>query len=128
MTRRKTIRCAFAPAPGSVSIWKIAETGDDGGELLEKSANEPGGLFRIAGACRSELQSRERRFGDVDQAGRFTGVRLAEKAQDGPTNGFDQLCCSRDGIARTIVCKKMQPPTTVIDGRQVLGTRYRERT
>jgi len=64
----------------------------------------------------------------IDEVSCFPRDRLADKAQDGPTNRFDQLLCSTDGVFRTIVCKEMQPPTTVIDKRQVLDTRHRERT
>jgi hypothetical protein len=62
------------------------------------------------------------------RSARFPRGRLADKAQDGPTNRFDQFLCSTDGVCRTIVCEEMQPPSAVIDKRQVLDKRHRERT
>ncbi len=84
--------------------------------------------MRVVDACRSQLKGLKRRFGDIDEVSCFSGGRLACKAQDGPTNRFDQLLCSSNGVLRTVVCQEMQTPSAVSDRCKILDTRHRERT
>jgi hypothetical protein len=103
----------------SMAGRKLTRTSDQNDELPETSTVD---------ACRRQLEGLERRFGDIDEVGGFPRGRFIDKAQEGPTDGIEQLLCSSDCIFRTIVCKQMQPSTVLIDRGQVFGSRHREKT
>ncbi len=110
MTGCKAFPSAVAAMTRTVYVSQFTQTSNDGAQLLQTPADEGRAIVRIAAACRNQLQG-----------------RLADEAQDGPANGFDQLLRSTDRICGAIVCKQLQPPAAVIDPCQVLDTGHRER-
>jgi len=56
---------------------------------LKTSTDEVGEFFRVVDTYRDRVEGVERRFGGIGEVSCFSRERLAEKAQDGPTERFD---------------------------------------